>query len=172
MTDAPNRQLDDTVQRLAELHDEHDRAAGPVQRMVDRATRQIGRPGVPILAIALVIGWLAANLLAPLIGIVPIETTPFSGLALFATASALLISLLILTTQRHENDLADKRARLTLHIAVMSEEKVAKIIGLLEEQRRDNPLLVSRHDAQAEEMAQPSDPVESLQRMEEALGRT
>jgi mxaJ protein len=39
------------------------------------------------------------------------------------------VALLILTTQRHEDQLAEKRARLTLQIAVVSENKIAKVIS-------------------------------------------
>ena len=42
--------------------------------------------------------------------------------------------------------------------AVLSEQKLAKIIELLEESRRDNPLLGNRVDASADAMAMPADP--------------
>nr|WP_277924497.1 hypothetical protein [Sphingomonas sp. CROZ-RG-20F-R02-07] len=73
---------------------------------------------------------------------------------------------MILTTQRHDEALAEKRAQLTLQIAMLSERKTTKIIALLEEQRRDNPLLVSRVDAEADEMGQVLDPLETLGRIE------
>ncbi|WP_242098175.1 hypothetical protein [Sphingomonas sp. CROZ-RG-20F-R02-07] len=79
---------------------------------------------------------------------------------------ALIVALLILTTQRHDEALAEKRAQLTLQIAMLSERKTTKIIALLEEQRRDNPLLVSRVDAEADEMGQVLDPLETLGRIE------
>jgi uncharacterized membrane protein len=71
-----------------------------------------------------------------------------------------------LTTQRHEDVLAEKRARLTLQIAVLSEKKIAKIIELLEDQRRENPLLTSRPDTEAASMASATDPEASLAELE------
>ncbi|HEX3861818.1 MAG TPA: hypothetical protein VHY35_09030 [Stellaceae bacterium] len=41
---------------------------------------------------------------------------------------------------------------------MLSEQKVTKIIQLLEEYRRDNPHVLDRADAEATAMAQPSDP--------------
>jgi hypothetical protein len=35
--------IDDSVRALAELHAEHHRQAAPLQRMVDRAVRLVGR---------------------------------------------------------------------------------------------------------------------------------
>jgi uncharacterized membrane protein len=40
----------------------------------------------------------------------------------------------------------------------LSEQKIAKVIQLLEESRRDNPLVGNRLDSEAEPMAQPADP--------------
>ena len=50
----------------------------------------------------------------------------------------------------------------------VTEKKIAKVIQLLEEQRRDNPLLTDRHDLEARDMAQSTDPARSLARLEES----
>ncbi|WP_267389737.1 hypothetical protein [Sphingomonas sp. GC_Shp_3] len=78
------------------------------------------------------------------------------------------MALLILTTQRHGEELAESRAQLTLHIAMLSERKIAKVIELLEEQRRDNLMLPSRVDHEAAEMAQASDHEVTLSLLDEA----
>ena len=82
--------------------------------------------------------------------------------------SAFLVALLILTTQRHEDVLAERRAQLTLQIAVLAEKKIAKVIELLEEQRRDNPMLADRVDAEANSMARAADPLAHSDRIETA----
>ena len=95
---------------------------------------------------------------------------PFPDLGFIATIGALLVALLILTPQRrHEEELAESRAQLTLHIAMLSERKIAKVIELLEEQRRDNPLLPSRIDDEATEMAQPADHKTTLGLIDEVV---
>ena len=45
--------------------------------------------------------------------------------------------VLILATQRREYQLAQLREQLTLELAILSEQKTAKVIQLLEESRRD-----------------------------------
>jgi uncharacterized membrane protein len=71
---------------------------------------------------------------------------------------SLYIVVLILATQRREYQLAQLREQLTLELAILSEQKAAKVIQLLEESRRDNPLIRNRVDQEAEAMAQPADP--------------
>jgi uncharacterized membrane protein len=66
--------------------------------------------------------------------------------------------VLILATQRREDQLAQRRELLILELAILAEQKTAKVIQLLEESRRDNPLIRNRVDPEAEAMAQPADP--------------
>ncbi len=161
-----NDPLDATAEELAQLFEERHRTVGWVQRIANRTTRTLGRPvtlGIVILAILL---WIGVNQAAPSLGLRAIDRPPFPMLELIATLAALLTTLLILTTQRHEEQSDLMRDRLTLEIAVLSEKKVAKIIALLEEQRHDNPLLASRVDDEAAEMASATDARESLRKLE------
>jgi hypothetical protein len=62
------------------------------------------------------------------------------------------ITALILTTQRRDDQLAEHRDQMTLEFAILSEQKPAKIIQLLEDSRRDIPLVDNRvpsHTARA-----------------------
>jgi uncharacterized membrane protein len=68
------------------------------------------------------------------------------------------MTVLILATQRRDDMLAQRRERMMLELAILSEQKLAKIIQLLEESRRDNPLLDNRVDASAAAMETPADP--------------
>ena len=166
-----NEHVETTVQQLAELYQEHQRSAGTIQRFANRTTAALGRPGALAIVVGLIIAWMVGNYAARLTGSTALEEFPFPDLAFVATIAALLVALLILTTQRHEEELAERRARLTLQIAILSEKKIAKVIALLEEQRRDNPLLASRDDAEAEAMANATDPRSTLERLDRSEQR-
>lgn len=153
-----NNHTRETVEQLAALYAEHDRSTTTVQRSADRLVRFIGRPGFVAAVLVLVLIWMIGNYFARYAGWKGIEGFPFPDLAFVATVAAFIAALLILTTQRHEDELAERRSQLTLQIALLSEKKVSKIIELLEELRRASPLLASRVDPVAEEMARSSDP--------------
>ena len=68
------------------------------------------------------------------------------------------MTVLILTTQRREDKLAGLRDQLTLELSILSEQKSAKIIGLLEELRRDDPNISDRQDEHADALSKPADP--------------
>ena len=68
------------------------------------------------------------------------------------------MGVLILTTQRRADRLAGRREQMTLELASLTEKKVAKIIALIEELRRDSPQVVDRVDDEAQAMASRADP--------------
>ncbi|MDB5725638.1 MAG: hypothetical protein JWQ16_2392 [Novosphingobium sp.] len=161
-----SREDEETVQSLAEIHERHQRRVGAIQKLANRLTGTIGRPFVVLSILALILCWVGANTLVEDVGGRALDRFPFPWLELVATVSAFLATLLILTTQRHEQDVNRRRDQLTLHMAILTEKKIAKAIGLLEEMRQDSPLLRSRNDPQATEMANPTDPQHSLDRIE------
>jgi len=63
----------------------------------------------------------------------------------------------VLITQRREQQFAGRQALLALEMAMLNEQKAAKIIELLEEFRRDSPIR-DRSDARADAISVPADP--------------
>jgi uncharacterized membrane protein len=60
------------------------------------------------------------------------------------------------------------REQLMLQLALLADQKTAKLIALIEELRRDDPLVRSRADRQAEELTRPADPEVVLQAIRES----
>jgi uncharacterized membrane protein len=159
--------IEETIRSIDRLHAEHHQSATPLQRAVDRVTALLARPGFIGVVTVIVVGWVGLNLLAGALGHRPIDPPPFSGLAAAISLSSLYMVVLILTTQRREDLLAQHREQLILELALLSEQKTAKVIELLEEVRRDNPHIHDRIDQQADAMAQPSDPQQVLDAIKE-----
>ena len=70
---------------------------------------------------------------------------------------SLLLVMLLLVAQKHEDELNAHRDTLTLELAILTEHKIAKVIQLLEELRRDSPHVQDRDDPQAQQMSEPAD---------------
>ena len=160
-------QIEATVQQLAELHDAHLRRFTGAQQLANRVTGAIGRPGALMIVPALIIVWMIGNFAARQAGVTALEEAPSPELGLIVTIVALLVALLILTIQRHEQTLAERRSQLTLQIAILSEKKIAKLIGMVDELRVATPSLSSHPDAEAEQMARSADPFATLDKIEE-----
>jgi uncharacterized membrane protein len=150
--------VEQTVRSIALLHAKHHQDASKAQRSIDRLTAFAGRPFFLGLVCAAVVLWTVENATASWLGLRPLDPPPFAWLELAATVSAVVIAVLILVTQRNADRLADLRGQMTLELASLTEQKVAKIIELVEELRRDSPQVRNRVDSEASEMSIRSDP--------------
>jgi uncharacterized membrane protein len=147
----------DIGQATAQLRAEHRQATTSLQQAVDRVTALLGWPGfVAVIAVAIGL-WIAANTLAMVLGAKPADSPPFFWLQGAVTTGALILAALILTTQRREDQLARHSSQLILELLLLNDQKISKIIELIEEVRRDNPSIQNRIDDQAIAMSTPSD---------------
>jgi uncharacterized membrane protein len=149
--------VDEAVRSVTQLHSEHHGRATTPQRAVNRTTSLMGRPWFIALVGFSVALWIAANLIAGRLGMETIDPPQFQWLEIAATLFSLFVVMLVLVAQKHEDELNAHRDTLTLELAILSEHKIAKVIQLLEELRRDSPHVQDRDDPQAEEMAEPAD---------------
>ena len=164
--------VEDTVQAVARFHATHHADASLLQRMIEQITRRAGSPAFIVVLAATIISWITLNLLLMTLGRTPVDAPPFFWLQGAVTLTALFMTVIILTTQRREDKLAGLRDQLTLELSILSEQKSAKIIGLLEEMRRDSPHIADRADEHAEALSKPADPnvvVEALKETQDPL---
>ena len=159
--------IEETIQAIARLHAEHRNNATSLQRAVERATALIGRPAFIGGLTVVIATWILANLLLARLGLRVPDAPPFNWLQSATSILALFITILILSTQRRENELSELRAQLNLEIVITSEQKTAKAIQLLEELRRDLPIVRNRVDAEAAAMAAPAQPEVMLELIKE-----
>jgi uncharacterized membrane protein len=122
--------LEETIGSITRLHAEHHQNATWLQRAVDRVTALLGRPGFIGVLTIIVVGWMSLNLLAAALGDRPIDPPPFSGLGSAVSLVSLYMVVLILATQRREDQLAQHREHLILELALLGEQKTAKVIEL------------------------------------------
>ena len=150
--------VEDTAQAIARFHAAHEADASPLQRVVEQVTRRAGRPMFIALLTALILCWIALNFGLMTLGVDPLDEPPFVWLQGGVALTALYMAVFILTTQRREDKLAGLRDQLTLELSILSEQKSAKIIALLEELRRDDPNVSDRPDDAADALSTPADP--------------
>ena len=164
-----------TVQAIARLHATHRASATPLQRLVERLTARAGRPAFVALLTVVVVAWMTLNVVLVAVGRTPLDAPPFFWLQGAVALTALYMTVLILTTQRREDEFTALREQLTLELAILSEQKSAKIIALLEELRRDHPQIHDRDDAEAQALSTPADPnavLEAIQQTHAVLSQT
>ena len=155
--------MSDTIGAIAKLHADHERAASPIQRLIEKTTERLSTPRFIAEFTLFVAGWVSIVGLQMKFYGSSFDPPPFNLLQGILTVLAVYITALILSTQRRAGQLASHREQLTLELATLAEQKSAKTIALLEEIRRDNPLLPDRVDMDADAMAETVNPEAVLQ---------
>jgi uncharacterized membrane protein len=149
--------VESVVRSIADIHARQGESATRGQKALNRAAAWVGRP-MFFAGIVLTIGvWTAANLALSMWGFSVLDRPPFAWLQGAMGLLSLCLVILLVGAQRHEDQMIRNRDLLELELAMVSEQKMAKVIQLLEELRRDMPHVHDRVDEQADAMTQTSD---------------
>jgi len=157
----------ENVETLASLRARADQDVSRHQRRIERLTAQLGQPRSFYVIVGGVAAWTGFNLLAPRLGMRPLDPAPFVWLQGLVGLGALLMATIILITQNRQTRHADQRSQLDLQVNLLAEQKAAKLIALLEELRRDLPTVRDRVDEVADAMEEPVDPHAVLSALED-----
>lgn len=159
--------LDENIDSVLEVRKRELEQRSPTQRFVDRVSAIIGRPLYLAALLAFVMGWITFNLLAPHWDRAAFDPAPFALLDGLLSLAALLTTTVVLIAQNRLTRIEQQHAHIALQVNLITEQKVTKIINLLEELRRDLPMVKNRFDPQAASFAQKTDALEVLTAIEE-----
>jgi uncharacterized membrane protein len=150
--------VEGTIHAIGRLQLEYHEAASPPHRLARTITIRLGRPGFLAILAVLIPTWILINLALWSLGWRTPDPPPFLGLEGASSFVSLFVVIIVLATQQRDQELAQLHQQLTLQLAILAEQKAAKLIELVEELRRDHPNIPDRVDRQAQALAQPADP--------------
>jgi uncharacterized membrane protein len=140
-------------------------AIGSAQKRVERVSRFLGRPLYLITLLAAIALWVGVNVFAAAAS--RWDPAPFELLDGVMTLISLVTTTIVLIAQNRQAKLEKQHTHLGLQVALLTEQKVTKVIKLLEELRRDMPMVKDRHDAHAEALQESADTAKVLAALEE-----
>jgi uncharacterized membrane protein len=158
-----------TVDTIAQLHARSEEDVTRHQRSIEMIAANLGKPRALYMIGAAALMWVVMNVAMCASGRSPFDPPPFSWLQGFASLGALLMATTVLATQNRQRKISDERAQLDLQVNLLSEQKLAKVIALLEELRRDMPNVKNRSDPLAEAMTQAVDPHAVVTALQETM---
>ena len=164
--------INDNIDAVVALHALAEQQVDTHQRTVESLTAWLGRPQF-FYGILVGVGlWMGVNAAAPYLHLPRFDDPPFAWLQGAIGLGALLMTSVILITQNRQGKLAERREQLELQMSMLTEQRTAKIIDLLEELRRDLPSVRNRVDLEAEALTKTVDPHEVLATFESRLEET
>ncbi|MBK7781137.1 MAG: DUF1003 domain-containing protein [Ardenticatenia bacterium] len=159
----PDSPLAEHVERnlhaVTELHLQAEREVNAHQRAVERATAALGRPAALYVTLAFVVCWVIAIELGRWLGLGYWDPWPYHVLQGLIGLAALVVATMVLITQNRQQKLSERHLHLDLQVNLLTEQKVTKVIDLLEELRTDLPNVRNRRDAEVEALQQPTEPL-------------
>jgi uncharacterized membrane protein len=151
------------IQTLLEQRQEKERRRGLEDRLADTVTRFAGSMRFVYLHILLFGAWIVVNL--GLLPLRPFDPT-FVVLAMFASVEAIFLSTFVLISQNRMAALADRRADLDLHISLLAEHEISRVIALVTSMAEGMGIERAR-DPELEELARDVEPHQVMDRIEE-----
>jgi uncharacterized membrane protein len=166
-TESLSDHIHQNIDSIAEFHQREHQKIGAPQRWLEAFSSFLGRP-LYLLALLSLIGlWLGENGLGRRLGLPVFDPPPFTWLQVVLTLAALITTTVVLIAQNRQAKLENQRAHLDLQVNLLTEQKVTKLIHLLEELRRDLPMVKNRHDPEAAELQMRTDTAKVLSALEE-----
>lgn len=151
-------QISQNIEAVLEFYASEDQKISPSQRIMERISRFVGQPVFLGIILLFVTFWILINVALPWFGIAEFDPAPYFWLQGIVGLGALLTATVVLAKQNRFAKLEEQRAHLDLKVNLLTEQKTAKLIDLLEELRRDLPNVRDRHDPQAAALQQSMNP--------------
>ena len=139
-------------------------------RIVEKIAGFFGKSEFLYLQLLFFASWMICSHIAP--QLLPFGLPVFDAREMGVDIAALLIATGVLVQQSRQDRLAEQRSHLTLQINLLTEQKIAKLIELVEELREDLPTIRDRQDLEAKIMQQATDPQIVLNILQENLDST
>ncbi|BDI29574.1 hypothetical protein CCAX7_16250 [Capsulimonas corticalis] len=164
--------ISQNIDAVVAMHALAEQQVDPHQRGVESLTSWLGRPQFFYGILVGVSVWMIFNTFAFRLGLRERDEPPFFWLQGIVGLCALLMTTVVLITQNRQGKLAERREQLDLQMSLLTEQRTAKIIDLLEELRRDMPTVHNRVDLEAQALIKTVDPQEVLAALEIKLEET
>ena len=159
--------IDENIESVVALQRKEWESVPASQRRLERINRLIARPSYLYGLIGMIAAWVMANIGSQILGFRPWDAPPFAWLDGVMTFTSLVTTTVVLITQNRQTKSEQQHTHLALQVNLLTEQKVSKLIHLIEELRRDLPMVKDRHDPHADALQQSTDTAQVLSAIEE-----
>jgi uncharacterized membrane protein len=147
---------------LLEKFDERQLEASWLQRAIERVSAFFGSPSYFLFSVVFVLAWLALNTWGAHSGWHHVDAPPFPLLQGLVSSNALLLTIAVLIRQNRMAQIAEHRSHLDLQINLLTEQKVTKVLELVDNAVREIKNVrgapTEAPQEHMEEMTKPADP--------------
>jgi uncharacterized membrane protein len=156
--ESESNQIGKNIDAVLDFYSRENQKISRFQRTLERISHFTGKPVFLGIILFFVVLWIVSNVLLRHFGMSEFDPEPYFWLQGIIGLGALITSTVVLSKQNRLAKLEEQRAHLDLKVTLLTEQKAAKLIDLLEELRRDLPNVINRHDPEAVSLQQSMNP--------------
>ena len=157
------------IENILAFYSREDENVSSSQKMLETSINSLGKPFYLAVTGIFVVVWILVNFLMSQSGAEPFDPPPLHWLQGIIGLAALLIMLVILIKQNRLERIEERRAHLELQVNLLTEQKTTKLINLIEELRRDLPMIRDRHDPNLAALQKATNPEAVLAALDEQI---
>jgi uncharacterized membrane protein len=149
----------ENLELLSNFKDREEAQISGLQLAIEQVSRFFGSPLFFAFAVLFIAAWIAVNVWGAHQGWLHIDAPPFFWLQGLVSSNALLLTVAVLIRQKRMSQMAEHRAHLDLQINMLTEQKVTKLLQIVDELRRELTALrgAPAADAEVGELTKPAD---------------
>jgi uncharacterized membrane protein len=152
----------ENLELLDKFDDRKQRGVSGTRLAIERISAFFGSPAYFIFSVAVIALWIGVNAWGAHAGWRHVDEPPFQWLQGMVSSNALLLTVAVLIRQSRMAQLAEHRSHLDLQINLLTEQKVTKILEIIDEVQRELRDIRGAPAAEMpphmEEMTKPADP--------------
>jgi uncharacterized membrane protein len=147
----------ENLEVLSRFKDREEAQISGLQAAIERVSRFFGSPAYFAFAVLFIVAWIAVNAWGARHGWKHTDSPPYFWLQGLVSSNALLLTVAVLIRQNRMAQVAEHRAHLDLQINMLTEQKVTKLLQIVDELRPDLTAPRGRPDTEVSEMTKPAD---------------
>jgi uncharacterized membrane protein len=160
-----SKHIDQNIESIVALQKREWETVGAAQRRVETIGRWLGRPLYLVGLLVAIAFWVGINVMRR--AREGWDPPPFELLDGVMTLISLVTTTIVLIAQNRQTKLEQQHTHLGLQVSLLTEQKVTKLIKLIEELRRDMPMVRDRRDPHAEALQESADTAKVVAALEE-----
>ena len=164
----------ENLELLTKFEDSAQEDVSGAQRVIERISAIFGSPAYFVFSVVFIVGWALVNAWGLHAGWRHVDPPPYPWLQGIVSSNALLLTVAVLIRQNRMAQMAEHRSHLDLQINLLTEQKVTKILELVDEMHRgmkDLHGVPPEHPREPmQEMTKPADPHAILDAIKEKQG--
>ena len=160
----------ENIELLADFKDGEEAQISGAQTLIERISKFFGSPAYFAFAVAFIGIWILVNMWGMAKGWQHVDAPPFAALQGLVSSNALLLTVAVLIRQNRMANIAEHRSHVDLQVNLLTEQKAAKILQLVDELQRELTGLRRQPGEDFAELTKPADAHALLHAIKEKQG--